>query len=229
MARPKIPLISRDSVLDLALRIIDREGLEALSVRRIGEELGVNSASLYHHFQNKHDIVVSAAELALRRTPLRLPTSSVSDWRELLLLGSQQLRDFLLSHPELTPVIIQRRSEGMGNRLLENSTKHLLAEGVSADIIAPLFDVLERFVVGTAVRRIAERNASKTKISKAQFPQLASVMNRESMDGEELFRVSILGIIRAIEKSSTAAASAPRHEAKAQAKRKTPRKAGPAS
>src|SRR5580704_7435789 len=102
VARPKIPLISRDSVLDLALRIIDREGLDALSVRRIGEELGVNSASLYHHFQNKHDIVVSAAELALLRTPLRLPTSSVSDWRELLLLGSQQLRDFLLSHPELT-------------------------------------------------------------------------------------------------------------------------------
>lgn len=228
MARPKIPLISRDVVLDLSLRIIDQEGLAALSVRRIGDELGVNCASLYHHFKNKHDILVSAAELALIRTPLRIPSRSVTDWRELLLLGAQQLRDFLLAHPALTPVIIQRRSEGMGNRLLENATKHLLEDGVSQEIIAPLFEAMERFIIGTAVRHIAERNASKNKISKAQFPFLATVMNRDSMDPEQIFRISILGIIKAIEKSSGPATNHAK-EGRASRRRKLTRKAGQGS
>jgi len=61
VARPKIPLISKRAALQAALDIIDTEGIDALSIRYLAEKLGVNGASLYHHFQNKDEIVVGAA------------------------------------------------------------------------------------------------------------------------------------------------------------------------
>jgi TetR/AcrR family tetracycline transcriptional repressor len=202
VGRPKEALISKSAVLELALRIIDTEGLDALSVRRIGEELGVHSASLYHHFENKHEIVVSAAELALARTPMRLAGPSTERWQEVLLIGAQQLRDFLLAHPSLAPVIIQRRSEGMGNRFLENGTKHLLNAGVRFEIVAPLYEAMERFVIGTVMRQIAESSVHKTRILKSQFPLLAEAASKQSLKSDDLFDVSILGIISAIEQHS---------------------------
>jgi TetR/AcrR family transcriptional regulator, tetracycline repressor protein len=207
VGRPKEALISKSAVLELALRIIDTEGLDALSVRRIGEELGVHSASLYHHFENKHEIVVSAAELALARTPMRLAGPSTERWQEVLLVGAQQLRDFLLAHPSLAPVIIQRRSEGMGNRFLENGTKHLLSAGVRFEIVAPLYEAMERFVIGTVMRQIAESSAHKPRILKSQFPLLAEAASRQSLKSDDLFEVSILGIINAIEQYSPKARS----------------------
>ena len=69
--RPKVPLISKRKTLEAALRIIDAEGLESLSVRRLAIELNVNGASLYHHFKNKEEILVGAAT-SRSRTYVRL-------------------------------------------------------------------------------------------------------------------------------------------------------------
>ena len=60
MGRPKQALISRRKTLEVALRIIDEEGLEELSIRRLGKELNVRGISLYHHFKSKADILVGA-------------------------------------------------------------------------------------------------------------------------------------------------------------------------
>ena len=65
MGRPKQALISRRKTLEVALRIIDEEGLDALSIRRLGDELNVRGISLYHHFPSKEHILIGACELAL--------------------------------------------------------------------------------------------------------------------------------------------------------------------
>src|SRR2546425_10001088 len=80
MARPKTPLISRRKTLEVALEIIDGEGLDAFSIRRLATELDINGASLYHHFANKDEILAGVAELAL--ADVRTPTDPDADWRE---------------------------------------------------------------------------------------------------------------------------------------------------
>src|SRR5271167_3727180 len=97
MARPKVALISRRRVLETALAIIDEDGLEGLSIRRLAENLGVNGASLYHHFANKDEILVGAAELAL--ADVRTPEESDQDWRVWLPQNARNLRAALLQHP----------------------------------------------------------------------------------------------------------------------------------
>jgi AcrR family transcriptional regulator len=56
MARPSKPLIRRDAVVEASLRIIDTEGLDALSLPRLARELNVHPPSLYHHFEDKAEI-----------------------------------------------------------------------------------------------------------------------------------------------------------------------------
>lgn len=67
MGRPrqsdKRPPLSLDLIADAALELVDREGLGALSMRRIGAALGVEAMALYHHFPNKEALI----EAMLRR------------------------------------------------------------------------------------------------------------------------------------------------------------------
>src|SRR6202012_992090 len=49
--------LSRDKVLEAALRLIDEHGLAALSMRRLASDLGVEAMSLYHHVRNKADLL----------------------------------------------------------------------------------------------------------------------------------------------------------------------------
>ena len=87
--RPKVPLISKRKTLEAALRIIDTEGLDALSVRRLAVELNVNAASLYHHFRNKDEILVGAAQLALAE--VRTPDTRDEPWQSWLQRNGDRL------------------------------------------------------------------------------------------------------------------------------------------
>ena len=87
MARPKVPLISRRKALDeAALGIIDNGGLKALSIRRLGEVMNVNGASLYHHFASKDEILVGVTQLAL--ADVTAPRSDSDNWRVWLPLNA---------------------------------------------------------------------------------------------------------------------------------------------
>jgi len=57
MARPRTPLLSRDGIVAAALALVDAEGLEALSTRRLAAELGVSGPSLYNHVATKDELI----------------------------------------------------------------------------------------------------------------------------------------------------------------------------
>src|SRR4051794_39580716 len=80
MVRPKTPLISEREVVRHALAILDAEGMEALSIRRLGKELNVNGASLYHHFANKDDILMAVGRAVLRDIKVRPPGDDPIAW-----------------------------------------------------------------------------------------------------------------------------------------------------
>src|ERR1700722_11877392 len=105
MARPRVPLISRRKALEAALGIIDSEGLKALSIRRLGEVMNVNGASLYHHFKDKDDILVGVAQLAL--ADVTAPRSDSDNWRVWLPLNAYRTRQALIAPPELIPPLFE--------------------------------------------------------------------------------------------------------------------------
>jgi TetR/AcrR family tetracycline transcriptional repressor len=215
VARPKVPLISRRKALAAALEIIDEEGLDSLSIRRLADELGVNGASLYHHFKNKEEIVVGAAELAL--ADVRTPTTTDEDWHTWLPRNSRSLRRAMLDHPELIPIIIRKGELGMGVHMMETSALRLVDEGVPLGAVVPLLDALETFAIGSAIHEA--RGDDDTSPALATSSPLAKAAKARLLSADEIYQVVSTAIVEAVE----AAAGA-----KDQPRRRTARAAGAA-
>ncbi|QRN80292.1 MAG: TetR family transcriptional regulator, partial [Nocardiopsis sp. BM-2018] len=110
MARPKTPILSKPAIREAALTLIDRDGLEKLSMRKLAQELAVQAASLYSHYRTKEELLSEVAEEVT--THIDVSGFDGGDWREGLVVWARSYRAALAEHPNLLPVI----SAGPGRR-----------------------------------------------------------------------------------------------------------------
>jgi TetR/AcrR family transcriptional regulator, tetracycline repressor protein len=197
MPRPKTPLISRRNALVAALDIIDREGLDAMRIRRLGEELGVNGASLYHHFENKDEIVVGAAELALQY--VRTPDAQHDDWPEWLARNTRSTRDALMEHPHLIPVVIGRAPLGIGTSMLESSAELLEEQGVPVELILPLMETLEMVAIAAAMYSRRADDLGGAELNPDEHPALLRATKDRDSTQEQLFESACASVISTIQ------------------------------
>jgi TetR/AcrR family transcriptional regulator, tetracycline repressor protein len=225
VARPKTPLISRRTALEQALKIIDEEGLDGLSIRRLADQLNVNGASLYHHFANKEEIVVGAAELALAE--VRTPTATDESWHTWMPRNSTLLREAMRAHPELIPVIVRRSELGMGQQMLESSATRLVDEGVPLGAVVPLLDALETFALGSAIHEARDAG------DPAPVPKSGSVLAKATrsrlLSADEIYDVVSRAIVEAVEAAAEAKERerADRRSARSNVRKLPARKAAP--
>jgi TetR/AcrR family transcriptional regulator, tetracycline repressor protein len=185
MGRPKQALISRRKTLEVALRIIDEEGLDALSIRRLGDELNVRGISLYHHFPSKEHILAAACQLAL--ADVRTPHTTNTDWRQWLVDNARKYYSALRAHPNLIPVLMRRHPLRIG--LAEhNATAGLLAvQGVPVGVIMPLMDGLESIALGCAAYESAVAGDTDADNWHEQNPLLYHVSRSAEVSHAEAF------------------------------------------
>lgn len=108
MARPRKPLLSRDRIVTAALALIDEEGLNALSTRRLAAKLGVSGPSLYNHFATKEAILDAAADTVIAQVDLSMFAPAPDgrpDWRAALLAWGRSYRAALTEHPHIVPFL----------------------------------------------------------------------------------------------------------------------------
>lgn len=103
MARPRQTLLSRQRIVEVASALIDAEGLDAVSTRRLAAELGVRGPSLYNHFTSKDEIVEAVAD-ALTAT-VNVSYFDTHDWRDALRLWARGYHAALAAHPNIVPVL----------------------------------------------------------------------------------------------------------------------------
>ena len=204
MARPKVPLISRRKALEAALRIIDNEGLDALSIRHLADELGVNGASLYHHFANKEAIVVGAAELALG--DVRTPTLTDGDWRAWMMRNSEALRRAMLEHPELVPVIVRKGELGLGAEMMNSSAVRLVEEGVPLGAVIPLLEALETIALGSAIHGTRD---DESDVPLPLGSVLAQAAKARLLSPDEVYGVVSKAVVEAVELAAERKAAEP--------------------
>ena len=111
-ARARVPL-SRGRVLRAAVDLADREGLEAMTMRRLAQELDVEAMSLYHHVANKDAVLdgiveTVIAEVVAEASELAGPDPA-DDWRGALRSRILTARAVMLRHP-WAPRVIETRS-----------------------------------------------------------------------------------------------------------------------
>jgi TetR/AcrR family tetracycline transcriptional repressor len=196
VARPKTPLISRRKTLEVALKIIDKEGLDALSIRRLATELKVNGASLYHHFHNKDEILAGVAQLAL--ADVRTPTDPDAEWRLWLLNNVLGYRQALKQHPALIPVLVKRHPLRIGLAEHNASAALLAVKGVPRGAILPLLEALEQVALGSVLYESAVELDEHPEAWKDEYPHLYQLGQQAALDQDAIFEVTARALIDAI-------------------------------
>lgn len=97
--------LSREIVLQAALRLVDEEGLDALTMRRLGQELDRDPMALYRYATNRAELLDGLAELVLAQ--LVIPAGE-SDWQAQLRRTAHEFRQLALAHPNVVPLIVTR-------------------------------------------------------------------------------------------------------------------------
>jgi AcrR family transcriptional regulator len=104
--KPEVPGLTRERVCKAALALVDEEGLDALSMRKLGSRLGVEAMSLYRHVRHKADLLDALHAAVL--TDVDPAFLGDGDWRALLRGLAEGLRRALLRHPNVIPLFATR-------------------------------------------------------------------------------------------------------------------------
>jgi AcrR family transcriptional regulator len=107
--------LDRDEIVGAALKVLDQDGLAALTMRRIGRELDVEAMALYRHFPNKEALIDGVAAHLLDL--VELPDPEAVAWRHGLHQVAHSYREIALTHPVAFRLLATRRTPG--NRLFD--------------------------------------------------------------------------------------------------------------
>ena len=121
MSEPRRRTLSRERVVDRALRLVDREGIEALSMRRLGRELGVEGMALYTHVRHKADLLDALAERMLDELDTEFDRDA--PWQDRVRGGALAWRELQARHPRAFPLVYR---PGHGSDAVTRLTEELL-------------------------------------------------------------------------------------------------------
>ncbi|MEB3213232.1 MAG: TetR/AcrR family transcriptional regulator [Leptolyngbyaceae bacterium] len=106
---PSPPPLSRERILQVALRLADEGGLEALSMRKVAQALGVKAMSLYNHVASKDDIIDGIVDIVV--SDIELPRFDL-DWKTAMRQRALSAHEVLLKHPWAAMAIMSRINVG---------------------------------------------------------------------------------------------------------------------
>lgn len=178
MARPRKPLLSRDRIVEAAGELVDAEGLDAVSTRRLAAALGVSGPSLYNHFRTKDAILEAVADAVSARVDLSMfdapADGSAPDWRGALHAWAHSYRDALADHPNIVPVLARgpgRRPAGL--RLADAVFGAMTAAGWPPAHATRIGALMRYFILGSAVASFARGFVDdETAYDPADYPHL---------------------------------------------------------
>lgn len=157
--QPRPSGLSRDQIVAAALEILGTEGLEALSMRKLGAKLGAGATSLYWHVANKSELL----ELALDEIWGVVDDADLdgaATLRELLTTFAYNFRGALLTHPWAASLVGQFPSIGpKAFRLSERLRRAFVEAGFQGMDVYLASGTVTSFVLGQTIPIIAMRNA----------------------------------------------------------------------
>lgn len=151
MPRPRT--VDADKIVQTALAIADEEGIDAVSMRHVGQRLGVAAQALYRHVANKDELLARMADHHLSRLPA---IGDQDDWRAALVDLFTALRDLMLEHHGLAELMLQRTT-GTPTMLdaAEKALAAMAADGIPARQAVTTLAMLQWSALGSALHGAA--------------------------------------------------------------------------
>lgn len=203
LADERIPL-TYERIIRTAIRLIEQEGPQAVSMRRIGTELGVAAMSLYNHVPSKNAVLDGVADEILGSLPLDAEPDP--DWRENVRRLAHAFRRTAHDHPRSMSLALERSLEW--TRVL-GPIEHMLRIGEQAgldqDTAVRMMRTFMSYVMGTllreshtvvTLRQIAkDRQRPEDLVDPARYPHVVGASRqllRPDMDGDFSFGLELL-------------------------------------
>lgn len=190
MGRP--PSINRDRVAQAALKIIDDDGLDALSIEAIAKEVGVRGPTLYYHFADKAEIL---AEVGLRVLGNLDIDPEIDDWREWMLQAALTFYRRVREHPNAAAVLITSLPEQSALSGFAQAARLLDEDGIDPRLHLILMEGAEKIAWGWAMQRAATTGGIERHVDTDPDGRFSSLVTaaRESLfkDDEEMLEISI--------------------------------------
>jgi AcrR family transcriptional regulator len=183
--------LSRERVLRAAVALADRSGIEALTMRRLGQELGVEAMSLYKHVANKDDVLDGIVDLVVG--DIEVPPSG-TPWRPAMRARAVSAHGVLLAHPWAALQIMSRFSIGPGmTHYLDATLGRLREGGFSVEGALDAWHTLDSHIYGFTLQELglpfeADEAAQVSAdvlgtLSAEQFPHVVEVIGHVMAHG----------------------------------------------
>ena len=199
--------LSAEAVADAALALVDAEGLDALSMRRLAEQLGVGTMTLYGHFRNKDELLAAVVDRGFADFEDPGPGGP---WRERLTRHAEASRATLLRHPALVQLrgrhTITRRQ---AFRVSEGAVAALLDAGFAPDEAAQAFRLVFNYVFASVLYTPRAPSAAEARAARAalltlppeEFPALTSTADAMvgALGGDDVFAYGLARILDGLE------------------------------
>jgi AcrR family transcriptional regulator len=144
--------LNRDRVLDAGVALADAEGIGALTMRRLGRELGVEAMALYNHVQNKDDLLDGMLDRVAGE--IELPDSG-PDWRHHARQRAISAHAVLMRHPWAAALWTSSINLGPARmRYLDSALRSLREAGFPPDLLDRTFHAVENHIVGHALQAL---------------------------------------------------------------------------
>ena len=132
------------------MELADRHGFEALSMRKLADELGAGAMSVYHHVPNKDRLLDGMVDIVF--SEIELPSTHV-DWKTAMRKRAISTREALRRHPWAVGVMEGRTDHGAANMKLHDAVLGCLrAAGFSIEMTVHAYSVQDAYIYGFALQ-----------------------------------------------------------------------------
>lgn len=182
--------VTKDRVMAAAITLADAGGIESLTMRRIGQELGVEAMALYRHVRNKDGIVDGIVDLVFGEIDLPRPGA---DWKTAMRERAISLRDALSRHRWAIGLMESRTNPGPATLGHHDAVIGCLrAAGFDMAMAAHAYSLLDSYIYGFALTKMNlpfESTADITELAESMlqpfafdaFPNLATFITEHAM------------------------------------------------
>lgn len=147
------PALSRDQIVAEAVRLLDAEGPDALSMRRLGTRLEAGATSLYRHVASRDELIELVVDEVYGE--IRVPTiDKTSDWRAAVRVCAESIRSMILRHPWIATMLGQVALTYLGpnvNRLNDRMLALFVVAGLALEEAVSAISTVVAYVVGIGI------------------------------------------------------------------------------
>jgi AcrR family transcriptional regulator len=182
--------LDRERIIGVAIELADADGLDAVSMRRLGQRLGVDPMSLYHHLGDKNALLAAMADRIVASIPLVTDRDGWADCVRATVAGA---RDVMRRHP-WAPHVVQDVPDPIPSMLiyLDRILTVLVEDGFDLDLCHHAIHVLGSRILGfsqdlfdepTDARPSADETAARVQAWQATMPMVVRLLTAVSHDG----------------------------------------------